>query len=294
MTRKQAERLLAVLILARSTGFLMSKTALAEIDTFSLLALRFLLGFLCLTPVLWRRRAYLNRKSAARGALMGGTLFFLMSAEATALHTAPTSTVSFLENTAIVLVPLTAATLRRQRPERRVLCSALTALAGVGFLTLGGGSAPLAGKGFGLLAAVFYTVTILLTDRFSRDSDPLVLGILQAGTLGVLALVSAVLFETPVIPQSTRGWGAVLYLAVVCTAFGFVLQPMAQRHTTADRAGLLCALSPLNAALLGRVVLGERLGIPGILGAVLIFLGILAVKLAPAEEPALRPGSGQI
>ena len=38
-------------------------------------------------------------------------------------------------------------------------------------------------------------------------------------------------FERPVeIPGSGRDWAIILALAVVCTGFGFTLQPVAQRH----------------------------------------------------------------
>lgn len=47
MKRRQAEILLASVILARSTSFLFSKTALEEMGLFELLALRFLLAFSC-------------------------------------------------------------------------------------------------------------------------------------------------------------------------------------------------------------------------------------------------------
>ena len=45
MSEQQAEKLLAVLVLARSSSYLMSKFVLGELDTFNLLALRFLIAF---------------------------------------------------------------------------------------------------------------------------------------------------------------------------------------------------------------------------------------------------------
>lgn len=83
---------------------------------------------------------------------------------------------------------------------------------------------------------------IIATDRFSHHDDPLTVGIVQVGVLGVLALIAACCFETPRLPQTGMEWGMVLALAIVCTGFGFTLQPVAQSHTSAERAGLFCAL----------------------------------------------------
>ena len=45
--------------------------------------------------------------------------------------------------------------------------------------------------------------------------------------------------------------------------------------TTAERAGLFCALAPVSAGFLGWLVLGERLSSRGLLGAALVMTGIL-------------------
>lgn len=76
-------------------------------------------------------------------------------------------------------------------------------------------------------------------------------------------------------PATASEWGVILGLAVVCSDFGFTLQPVAQSGTTSERAGLFSALGPLGAALSGYVFLNERLGITGALGMGLILLGML-------------------
>ena len=48
MKEKQAEILLAAVITARATSFIFAKWCLADLDTFNLLAVRFLLAFLLL------------------------------------------------------------------------------------------------------------------------------------------------------------------------------------------------------------------------------------------------------
>ena len=91
-----------------------------------------------------------------------------MTADMYALRIAPASTVSFLENTAIILVPLMQAALRR-RPGRQELLPAGLALLGVACLTLRGGVAGVGrGELLAMTAALFYTAVILLTGVLSR------------------------------------------------------------------------------------------------------------------------------
>lgn len=135
-----------------------------------------------------------------------------------------------------------------------------------------------------VMAAVLYAAAIITTDRFSHEDDPLTLGIVQVGTLGLLALVSSFVFEAPRLPQSGTQWLMIAGLAVICTGFGFTLQPVAQSHTTAQRAGLFCALSPACATLLGAAVLRERISVMGMCGIALILLSLLVPQLWQLAE----------
>ena len=111
-----------------------------------------------------------------------------------------------------------------------------------------------------------------------------VLGILQVGFIGLLGLAAAFLLEMPRLPQSGGEWGMILMLALVCSCFGFTLQPVAQRYVSAERAGTFCALNPLTAASLGTVFLHERLGLWGLAGAALILTGILIQSLGERQR----------
>ena len=101
------------------------------------------------------------------------------------------------------------------------------------------------------------------------------IGIVQVGTMGVLSFLAMLLTETPQLPQSGSQWLMLAMLIIVCTGFGFTLQPMAQSHVSAARAGLFCAVSPAIAALLGVTVLGEPFGTLDVLGLVLILASIV-------------------
>ena len=276
MSRKNAELLLAGVIVARSMSLLFAKKALDTLDPFNLLAARFCLAFLVLAVLFFRPLRRASWSDIRGGMLLGAAFFAVMTTEMYALRQTASSTVSFLVNTAIIIVPLLKAAMEHSRPERKDLISAGVTLVGVACLTLRGGLVGLGwGEGLCLIEALLYSCAILLTSTLSRKRDPLVLGIVQIGTMGVLSLGASLLLETPHMPQTGREWAMVLALALVCSCFGFTFQPVAQRYVSAERAGQFCALNPLSATILGTIFLHERLGLWGMIGAALILAGIL-------------------
>lgn len=236
MTEKRAELLLAAVISARATSFVFNKLVLGSLGTFDLLACWFLLAFVLLAVLFWKKLRHISGKALPHGAVLGTLFFLTLTAELTALKTTDSSMVSLLENTAIILVPL------------------------------------------------LYAAAIIATDRFSHHDDPLTVGIVQVGVLGLLALLAACCFETPRLPQTGMEWGMVLALAIVCTGFGFTLQPVAQSHTSAERAGLFCALSPACATLFGAVLLHEKITLLGAAGILLILSSLLLPHLMKGKR----------
>lgn len=229
MTVQQAEMLLAAIIAARATSFMFSKILVDTMAPFNILAVRFLIAAGLLIVLFHRRLLKLDRRTLGCGAAMGGAFFASMTLEMHALTGASSSTVSFLENTAIVLVPVAAALMARHRPGAPVAAACAVAMIGVGLLAAGGGSGgdTMPGVLLGLGSGAAYSAAILTTARLSREGDPLTLGIVQVATMGLLALGASLIFEAPVLPTAPAEWGSLAALIVVCTGFGFTLQPVA-------------------------------------------------------------------
>ena len=274
MHERKYELLLAAVIAARATSFIFSKMVLAHMDTFHLLAVRFLLAFLLMAVLFFKRLRHIGKSELISGTIIGLLYFFVMSSELTALKTTDSSTVSLLENCSIIFVPLFGSVLKRKLPGRETVLCALIAILGVSCLTAQVGRLTV-GMLFALLAAVLYACAILTTDKISRRAaDTLCIGIVQVGIMGALCLFASLFFEAPHMPANRVQWLYILILAVVCTGFGFTLQPVAQRYVSADRTGLFCAINPAIASLLGVVVLHEHFGLLSMAGLVLILLSI--------------------
>ena len=240
----QAELLLAAVSAARSVSYLFEKIGLESMEPFTLLGLRFLLAFGFLGILFWRQLRSVGWSTWWKSILLGGVLFCVMGCELLGLQTVSSSMASFLENTAIVFVPLFEAVLSRHWPRREDLAVSGIILIGVALLVLSPGSLAdgiTIGTAYCLLAAVLYAGWILLTGCSVREEPPLAIGILSLGVVGILSMGAALLFESAVLPTAAGQWGILLVLAFVCSAFGFTLQPVAQRYVSAQRAGMFCA-----------------------------------------------------
>lgn len=285
MSEKSASILLAAVIIARATSYYFIKIGMEGLGVFNLLAVRFFVAVLLLALLFHKRLHPMKRNTLIHGTILGVVFFALMAFEFMALKTSPSSTVSFLENTSIVLVPLLIAITTRTLPTKAAILGVIITIIGVGFLTYTpGGFALTRGEIFALSAALSYAIVILLTARFAEGDDPFHLGFLQILWIFILSTLAAFLVETPRWPENQVEWGVVLMLAVVCTGFGFTLQPVAQRHTTPERAGMFCALNPMCATIMGVTLLGETLSSYKMAGILCIVIGLTVPILMESRK----------
>ena len=289
LTPKAAELLLAGVITARASSYLFSKLILKGMGMFNLLGLRFTLATVLLGLLFFPRLTHLRKNTVAAGMVMGGMYFLVMTAELSGLKRMASGSASFLVNTAIVLVPLLQALRKRRLPEGKVIGSVLPGFGGVAVLTLGGGLGFGAGERWCLLAALLYACTILVTDRLSHSGiDTLAAGIVQVATIAALSLAASFLKESHRLPDSAAEWVGIGMLTIVCTGFGFTLQPVAQSGTSAEKTGLFCALNPMVASCLGIVFLHEPFTAKSLVGGILILSAILLAELPKPRGKLLR------
>lgn len=271
---RKYELLLAAVISSRATSFIFSKMILQSISPFNVLAIRFLLAFCLLGLIFYKEMLKITKRILISGAAIGFLFFVTMAFEMMALKQTDSSLVSLLENCAIIFVPIFEIVLLRKIPNRVTVISTSIAMLGVVLLAMQQGELK-GGFMFGLLSGVSYALAIITTERLTHESDSaLSIGIIQVGTMGIISLFSTLIFEQPGLPQSGTQWLMLVILIVVCTGFGFTLQPVAQSHITAERAGIFCAISPAIATMLGVIVLHERLGVLRGIGLALILISI--------------------
>lgn len=275
----KAELLLLVVTLFWGSSYIFMKMGLGTLGEFNLIALRFGLAFVLAAVLFHRRLRKVDFKTIKYGALLGLLLLGVFTCITFGLQTTTTSNAGFLVALTVVFVPILDRFLFKKRIAPSQIFGSVLAIAGIGLLTLNETLTIRPGDFLCILSAVFYAVQIIFTGKAVKECDSLNIGILQLGFAGGFALVLSSLFETPSLPSSLPGWIAILALGILCSACGFILQPIAQKYTTPTRTGLIFALEPVFAALFGFWFAAENLSPQGYAGAVLVLLGIVASEL---------------
>lgn len=275
--------LMAALVIARGTSFMFSKLLLTDMGPLSLLGIRFLLAFIIIFAIFFRyiKKAVKKDPNVIRiSVILGAINFLCMASELIGLQYTTSSTCAFIENSAIVIVPVMEAFLLRRAPSWQIIvCSVLTVV-GIALITVGSGF-----DGFGLgeflcvIAALTFAIAIIINGRSSRIHDSFTIGLLTVGTMGFMAIIAALVFESPYLPNTSEQWMMLIMLVLVCTCLGFVLQPVAQSRISIQMAGVMFGLNPLTAAVLGWIFMGEALGTVGVIGGLLIIVGIVGISL---------------
>ena len=140
-------------------------------------------------------------------------------------------------------------------------------------------------------AALSYSLSAIYGRRFKREStEVLSAGMLVSSTVMMIPLT--LLLEQPFdLSPGATSWLAVIALAVVSTAFAYLLYFRILARAGATNAVLVTFLVPVSAILLGVLVLGERPGWNAFAGLALIFTGLAALDgrvLRWARQRALR------
>lgn len=285
---RQSELLMAAVIIARSTSFVISKISMDSIQPFNILAVRFLLAFVILLLLFVKQLRRCTWRVLRNGVILGATYTVVMGFEMLGIRETETALASLIENSAFILVPFFEIILLHVFPKKRVVLGMAVAFIGLLALNFAPGAQFNIGCVYLLIAMVFYAAAIYETAVFAKEGEPLLVGIIQLGTMGILSLVISLIFEDFRMPDTGAEWGMILLLAVVCSVFGFTLQPVAQRNLDADRAGMFSALNPLAALLWGFIVLGEGMTPAKWIGSALILIGLLLPSVHFRKDKELK------
>ena len=188
-------------------------------------------------------------------------------------------TLEFLGPLAIALVG--------SRSRGAVLCS-LAAVVGVALIMRPEPSTDYLGIAAGLVAAACWAAYILLNRTVGRRI-PGVQGTATAATVSALLFVPVGIVVFLVTPPTPAAVGYAIAAGVLASAVPYVADLIALRRVPARLFSLLMSVQPIFAALVGAVVLGQRLGALEWAGIALI-VGANVAALSGARRGRARLG----
>ncbi|HSI17103.1 MAG: DMT family transporter [Sphingomonas sp.] len=187
-------------------------------------------------------------------------------------------------NSAILMFPIWGFLVARAWPTR---------MQGAALLLAAAGAALLLGQSFKidlrnlygdllcLLAGTLYTVYFVLMARARETMAPLPALALSSLTSALPLLLFAWLLGETIMPHH---WGILIGLALASQVIGQGLMIYAIGHLSPLVVGIALLTQPIVAGTVGWLAYGERLGWPDFLGAVMVAVALVLVRLAPGDD----------
>jgi drug/metabolite transporter (DMT)-like permease len=265
------------------TTFLVVKDATAAMPVMAFLGWRFLLAALVMTAIRPRAVLRLPRREVARGVAVGLVLAAAFLTQTYGLRTTPASVSGFLTGMFLVFTPLLAWLVFRRRVAPMTWIGIGIALVGLGLISLNGFGIA-GGEALTLVGAVFFSIQLVLLERWSTRENAFGLAVVQIFVVaGVCAAGSGLDGGMPLPPTPGVWWGLV-YSALGATAFAYFGQTWAQSILPASRCAVIMTMEPVFAGLSGVIVGGDSLTVRLVVGAACILGAMLLIELAPRRS----------
>ncbi len=149
-----------------------------------------------------------------------------------------------------------------------------------------------------LVSTFFYAIYILALEECARRTakQPLRATRMAAAQAAVMFVASSILVIArhgdvqsalgPLLAIPTTSWIALAYLGIFASVMVVTLQAWGQQRVDAMRSAIIYGLEPVFAATMGWFLIGETLGLNGLLGAALIVGALIVSQLQPPKEVA--------
>jgi drug/metabolite transporter (DMT)-like permease len=272
----------------------------APVAGLTMIALRMALALVILAVVRPQLFYRPNRRAHQAGFWVGLAFFSGFALQVSGLAMTTPARSGFITSLSSAFVPVGMWLAFRTRVAAWTAVGLIIGIAGAALLSVAGDDAAPVGVGLGdaitFVAAIFFTVQVILLDRLGRGVPPGHITVAFFVTCGVLALVSALalvmldgstpaaLFQWIVAmmkkPHMPVKFGA---LTVISTVLAFGLMNAYQPQVPASRAALIYLLESVFSSLISVAAGFDQATWPLFLGGGLILAGNLLVEL-----PSLR------
>jgi len=286
-------------------GFVVVDDAIEIMPVNTFNAFRFGVATLALLPLLFFMKKpdksehnYTNKQLFKTGFGLGLLLFLGFSLQTQGLLYTSVSNTGFITGMCVPLVPIIGFLLFKINVGKEVWLSVLTASIGLYFLTMGDKLEFNQGDVLVAISAICYASHISLMARYGGRFAIIPLSILQLGAVTCYSIIAAFFEMNSVVSDTYMSLieqlnnknviGAILYSALLASAFAYWAQTSSQRLIEPHKVALIFALEPIFAHIAAYLILDEHLGLQGWIGASLIIAGMLYSELGGRRKAKIQ------
>jgi drug/metabolite transporter (DMT)-like permease len=272
------------------TTFIAQDTGMDEIGPFTFNAVRFFVGFLAITPLvfLFELKKYKSEfKSDVKtfgilSFLIGLSLFLGSALQQVALLYTDVANAAFFTIFYVPMVPIIIFLFKQQSIHWSVWPSVILCLIGGYLLTNFQDATVRFGDNLVVLGALFWSTHIIFTGIIVKKYDlPLTLGAVQTLIVALFSFIVGSIYEEFIYSDIMKEINSILYAGILSGGFAFVLQIYAQKNIPPAPAAIIFSLEGVFATIAAWILLSQILGINNLIGCLFILFGVLLSQLMP-------------
>jgi drug/metabolite transporter (DMT)-like permease len=272
------------------TTFIAQDTGMDNIGPFTFNAVRFFIGFLAITPLVFLfeiKKFKSEFKSDIKtfinlSFLIGLSLFLGSALQQVALLYTDVANAAFFTIFYVPMVPIIIFLFNRTSIHWSVWPSVILCLIGGYLLTNFYNATVRLGDSLVILGALFWSTHIIFTGIIVKKYDlPLTLGAAQTLIVALFSFIIALIYEEFIYIEIIKEINSILYAGILSGGFAFVLQIYAQKNITPAPAAIIFSLEGVFATIAAWYILNQILDINNLLGCLFILIGVLLSQLLP-------------
>ncbi len=266
-------------------AFVAQKVGAQFVGAFTFNGIRFALGALSLFPVIMLFEKEKSGKEkflkTLKVGVIGGTVLFIASTlqQMGVEITNSAGKSGFITGLYTVLVPIAAFLFMKKKTNILTWIGAVFAVAGLYLLCMTGEE----GVGIGdlvlLIGTVFWTIHILVIDRYVDEISPLRFAQIQFAVCAVLSLICALIFEDISFAAIRSALVPILYGGFMSVGVAYTCQILGQKDADPTFSAIVLSTESVFAAIGGVLLQNETMTTSAYFGCVLIFIGIVLSQL---------------
>jgi drug/metabolite transporter (DMT)-like permease len=272
--------------------FAIVKLGMQDVSPILLIAVRFWVGAVVLLLIARGRIFPIPRSAVPKGILLGLFLFLGFVTQNIGLTITTASKSAFITGMMVLSVPMLQFVIERKAPKLGNVLGIAVVAAGLWLLTSPEGSAFNSGDALTLVCSILFAIYIVYLDVVSKEMTTEQLLFLQLFSIALFSSLAVLFFETPRFVITTQSLLTVGYLTFLATLLTTWVQTRYQKETTPTRAVVIFSVEPVIATGVAYLLLGETLGVLGMLGGLLILAGVLLSEFSDTIPVLDRPLDG--